>query len=58
MIILRKNNHYKNAHSYQEAQALVDDGYDIIKNKTGFNQMAEQQIKEKPKPKKKQKSKK
>ena len=58
MIILRKDNHYKNAYSYQEAQALVDDGYEIIKNKSGFNQMAEQQIKEKPKPKKKPKSKK
>ena len=58
MIILKKDNHFKNAFSYQEAQALVDDGYEIIKNKTGFNQMAEQQIKEKPKPKKKQKSKK
>lgn len=58
MIILRKDNHYKNAYSYQEAQALVDDGYEIIKNKSGFSQMAEQQIKEKPKPKKKPKSKK
>lgn len=58
MIILRKDNHYKNAHSYEEAQALVDDGYDIIKNKTGFNQMAEQQIEKKSKPKKKLKSKK
>ena len=56
MIILRKDNHYKNAHSYEEAQALVDDGYDIIKN--GFNQMAEQQIEKKSKPKKKLKSKK
>ena len=55
MIILKKNNHFKNAFSYQEAQALVDDGYEIIKNKTGFNQMAEQQIKEKPKKKKTEK---
>ena len=58
MIILRKEKHYKNAHSYQEAQALVDDGYEIIKNKTGFNQMAEQQIEKKIKPKKKFKFKK
>ena len=51
MIILRKKNHFKNAYSIEEAQELVNDGYQVISNKLGRQKLVPQK-KSEPKEKK------
>ena len=35
MIVLKKDNHYCNVDSREKAQALVNEGYEVQKNKLG-----------------------
>ena len=52
MIVLRKENHYRHCHSREEAQKLVNDGYEVQKNKLGGPKIVKQIVK-KAAPKKK-----
>lgn len=45
MIVLRKENHYCHAHSREKAQELVNDGYEVIKNKLGGPKIVKEQPK-------------
>lgn len=47
MIVLRKENHYCHAHSREKAQELVNDGYEVIKNKLGGPKIVKEQPKKK-----------
>ena len=55
MIILKKENHYCHCGSREEAQELVNDGYEVLKNKFGGPRIVKQSKKPAPKkmPKKK-----
>lgn len=52
MIILKKENHYCHSHSLEEAQKLVNEGYEVLKNSFGGDKIVKQEEK-KAEPKKK-----
>mgnify|MGYP006883093878 FL=1 len=52
MIILKKETHYCHVDSREKAQKLVNDGYEVIKNRLGLPKIVKQEVK-KPEPKKK-----
>ena len=54
MIVLKKDNHYCHVDSREKAQAKVNDGYEVIKNKFGGPKI----VKQAAEPKKKMFSKK
>lgn len=47
MIILRKEKHYQNAFSREDAQKLVDDGFEIVSNKIGGSKIVKSEPKKK-----------
>ena len=47
MIVLKKENHYCNTATREEAQRLVNEGYEVIKNKLGGPKIVKQQPKKK-----------
>jgi hypothetical protein len=49
MIILNKENHTKHVSSREEAQKLVDEGYEVIKNKIGGPKIVKSEPKKKMK---------
>jgi hypothetical protein len=49
MIILNKENHTKHVSSREEAQKLVDEGYQILKNKLGGPKIVKSEPKKKMK---------
>jgi len=53
MIVLKKENHYCNTLSRDEAQKLVNEGYEVIKNKFGGPKIVKQKPKKKATKKKK-----
>ena len=56
MIILKKEKHYCHVDSREKAQKLVNDGYEVIKNRLGLPKIVKQEVKSakiKPKTKKK-----
>ena len=57
MIELKKENHYCHSNSREEAQKLVNDGYEVVKNSFGGDKIVKQEAK-KAEPKKKMFSKK
>ena len=52
MIVLKKENHYCHSNSREEAQKLVNDGYEVVKNSFGGDKIVKQEAK-KAEPKKK-----
>lgn len=42
MIVLKKDNHYCHSHSRAEAQKLVNDGYEVVKNSFGGPKIVKQ----------------
>ena len=56
MIVLKKENHYTHTDSVEKAQELVNDGYEVLKNKFGGKKIVKQEVK-KAEPKKKAKKK-
>lgn len=50
MIILRKENHYRTSQSLEEAQELVNDGFEVLKNSFG-GKIVKQEPKAAPKKK-------
>lgn len=50
MIILKKENHYRTSQSLEEAQKLVNDGYEVLKNSFG-GKIVKQEPKAAPKKK-------
>ena len=55
MIVLRKENHYMHTDSLEKAQEMVNDGYEVLKNKFG-GKLVKQEVK-KAEPKKQSKKK-
>ena len=51
MIILKKETHYCHVDSREKAQKLVNDGFEVLKNKLGGPRIVKQEVK-KPAPKK------
>jgi hypothetical protein len=49
MIILRKDNHTVHVDSREKAQALVNDGYEVTKNKLGGPKFVKSEAKKKKK---------
>jgi hypothetical protein len=49
MIILRKDNHTVHVDSREKAQALVNDGYEVTKNKLGGPKIVKSEAKKKKK---------
>tara|TARA_Y100000004_G_scaffold116833_1_gene131357 strand:+ start:972 stop:1133 length:162 start_codon:yes stop_codon:yes gene_type:complete len=49
MIILNKDNHTKHVNSREEAQKLVNEGYQVIKNKLGGPKIVKSEAKKKKK---------
>jgi|TARA_R100000458_G_C8096128_1_gene124773 hypothetical protein len=49
MIILNKDNHTKHVSSREEAQKLVNEGYQVIKNKLGGPKIVKSEAKKKKK---------
>ena len=56
MIVLKKANHYMHTDTVEKAQELVNDGYEVLKNKFGGPKIVKEEIK-KAEPKKKSKKK-
>ena len=52
MIVRKKENHYCQSHWREEAQKLVNDGYEVVKNSFGGDKIVKQEAK-KAEPKKK-----
>ncbi len=52
MIVLKKDNHYCHCASRAEAQKLVNDGYEVTKNKFGGPKIVKEVKKAAPKKKK------
>ena len=42
MIVLKKENHYCHSNSREEAQKLVNDGYEVVKNSFGGDKIVKQ----------------
>tara|TARA_R100000234_G_scaffold15384_2_gene8403 strand:- start:2265 stop:2444 length:180 start_codon:yes stop_codon:yes gene_type:complete len=57
MIVLKKDNHYCHVNSREEAQTLVNDGFEVLQNKFGGDKIVKQEAK-KAEPKKKMAAKK
>mgnify|MGYP003139159541 CR=1 FL=1 len=51
MIILKKENHYRTSQSLEEAQELVNDGYEVLKNSFGVKIVKQEAKKAAPKKK-------
>tara|TARA_R110002012_G_scaffold303342_1_gene505067 strand:+ start:1328 stop:1504 length:177 start_codon:yes stop_codon:yes gene_type:complete len=51
MIVLKKDNHYMHTESLEVAQAKVNDGYEILKNKFPGVKIVKQEPKAEPKKK-------
>tara|TARA_R100001510_G_C7638448_1_gene196292 strand:- start:114 stop:290 length:177 start_codon:yes stop_codon:yes gene_type:complete len=51
MIVLKKDNHYCHVNSREEAQTLVNDGFEVLQNKFGGDTIVKQEKKEAPKKK-------
>jgi hypothetical protein len=56
MVILKKDNHYEHTYELDKAQAMVNDGFEVIKNGFGGPKLVKQALK-KAEPKKKSKKK-
>ena len=52
MIILKKENHYEHTTDREKAQELVNDGFEVLKDKSGGPRIVKQEVK-KTEPKKK-----
>lgn len=51
MIVLKKENHYRHCFTREEAQKLVNDGYEVQKNKLGGPRIVKEVKKAAPKKK-------
>ena len=51
MIVLKKENHYCHSNSREEAQELVNDGYEVLKNSFGGKIVKQEAKKAEPKKK-------
>ena len=45
MIVLKKENHYCHSNSREEAQRLLNDGYEVVKNSFGGEKIVKQEAK-------------
>jgi hypothetical protein len=45
MIILKKENHYEHTDSRERAQELVNDGFEVLKDKSGGPKIVKQEAK-------------